>query len=79
MEYENRYRVAQSSKLDCLLFDLDDTLYPYSAGIAAAVGQNIKDYMVEQLGIDKSKITELGNLLYKNYGRLIFLHRLRLR
>ncbi|KAK3226353.1 hypothetical protein Dsin_006215 [Dipteronia sinensis] len=26
------------------------------------------DYMVEQLGIDKSKITELGNLLYKNYG-----------
>ncbi|KAK0585064.1 hypothetical protein LWI29_022944 [Acer saccharum] len=68
MEYENRYRVAQSSKLDCLLFDLDDTLYPYSAGIAAAVGQNIKDYMVEKLGIDKSKITELGNLLYKNYG-----------
>ena len=26
------------------------------------------DYMVEKLGIDKSKITELGNLLYKNYG-----------
>ncbi|KAK2657844.1 hypothetical protein Ddye_010896 [Dipteronia dyeriana] len=24
--------------------------------------------MVEQLGIDKSKITELGNLMYKNYG-----------
>ena len=26
------------------------------------------DYMVEQLGIDKNKISELGNLLYKNYG-----------
>ncbi|KAK2657850.1 hypothetical protein Ddye_010902 [Dipteronia dyeriana] len=26
------------------------------------------DYMVEKLGIDKIKITELGNLLYKNYG-----------
>lgn len=26
------------------------------------------DYMVEKLGIDQSKIAELGNLLYKNYG-----------
>ncbi|KAK1561864.1 hypothetical protein Q3G72_002054 [Acer saccharum] len=58
----------ESSKLDCLLFDLDDTLYPYAAGIQEAVTQNVKDYMVEKLGIEKSKITELGNLLYKNYG-----------
>ncbi|KAK3226354.1 hypothetical protein Dsin_006216 [Dipteronia sinensis] len=58
----------ESSKFDCLLFDLDDTLYPSSAGIQEAVTQNVKDYMVEKLGIDKSKITELGNLLYKNYG-----------
>ncbi|XP_065854119.1 uncharacterized protein [Euphorbia lathyris] len=61
MEYERL-------KYDCLLFDLDDTLYPYSSGLATACGNNIKDYMVEKLGIDKSKITELGNLLYKNYG-----------
>ncbi|KAG8647643.1 uncharacterized protein LOC110622045 [Manihot esculenta] len=61
MEYER-------PKYDCLLFDLDDTLYPLSSGLAAACGQNIKDYMVEHLGIEKSKITELGNLLYKNYG-----------
>ena len=26
------------------------------------------DYMVEKLGIDKSKILELSNSLYKNYG-----------
>lgn len=26
------------------------------------------DYMVEKLGIDRSKINDLGNLLYKNYG-----------
>ncbi|KAG4924999.1 hypothetical protein JHK85_051558 [Glycine max] len=26
------------------------------------------DYMVEKLGIDKSKIDDLSNLLYKNYG-----------
>lgn len=68
MEFEDRYRQAQRQKYDCLLFDLDDTLYPVSAGLAAAVLQNIKDYMVEKLGIDKSKIADLCNLLYKNYG-----------
>lgn len=80
-----------------LLSDLDDTLYPYSSGLATACGNNIKgigqllisviililfdeiwililvlikfpDYMVEKLGIDRSKIVELSNLLYKNYG-----------
>lgn len=28
----------------------------------------VVDYMVEKLGIDKSKIPDLCNLLYKNYG-----------
>ncbi|WJX43197.1 hypothetical protein P8452_30335 [Trifolium repens] len=59
---------AQRSKYDCLLFDLDDTLYPLRAGLAKSVLQNIKDYMVEKLGIDSSKIDDLSNLLYKNYG-----------
>ncbi|XP_052174530.1 uncharacterized protein LOC127789634 [Diospyros lotus] len=68
MEFENRYRQAQRTKYDSLLFDLDDTLYPLSSGLAAKCGQNIRDYMVEKLGIDKSKITNLSNLLYKNYG-----------
>ncbi|KAJ4834788.1 hypothetical protein Tsubulata_042667 [Turnera subulata] len=68
MEYENRYLHTQRPKFDCLLFDLDDTLYPLSSGLAAACGQNIKDYMVEHLGIEKSKLIELGDLLYKNYG-----------
>ncbi|CAJ1799452.1 unnamed protein product [Sphenostylis stenocarpa] len=68
MEYEDRFRQNQRPKYDCLLFDLDDTLYPLSTGIAKACGQNIKDYMVEKLGIEKSKIDDLSNLLYKNYG-----------
>lgn len=63
MEFE-----GHRQKYDCLLFDLDDTLYPVSAGLAAGVLNNIKDYMVEKLGIDKEKIPELCNLLYKNYG-----------
>lgn len=66
MEFEDQYRSSQ--KFDCLLFDLDDTLYPYSSGIAAACTKNIQDYMVEKLGIEESKILDLSNLCYKNYG-----------
>ncbi|KAK4342920.1 hypothetical protein RND71_038736 [Anisodus tanguticus] len=62
------YGHVQRPKYDCLLFDLDDTLYPLSTGLAASVCKNIEDYMVEKLGIEQSKIAELGNLLYKNYG-----------
>ncbi|XP_050141573.1 suppressor of disruption of TFIIS-like [Malus sylvestris] len=68
MEFDDRFMQAQRTKYDCLLFDLDDTLYPYSSGIATACRINIEDYMVEKLGIDRSIIPELGNLLYKNYG-----------
>ncbi|KAK4748245.1 hypothetical protein SAY87_014831 [Trapa incisa] len=65
---ENIYRKSQEPKYDCLLFDLDDTLYPLSTGIATECRKNIGDYMVEHLGIDPSKIDDLCNLLYKNYG-----------
>ncbi|KAK7286791.1 hypothetical protein RJT34_22027 [Clitoria ternatea] len=69
MEFENRFRQeAQRPKYDCLLFDLDDTLYTLRSGLAKACLQNIRDYMVEKLGIEPSKIDDLSNLLYKNYG-----------
>ncbi|KAB2060152.1 hypothetical protein ES319_A11G358500v1 [Gossypium barbadense] len=68
MEYENQYRLTLRPKYDCLLFDLDDTLYPVSSGLQRECGKNIKDYMVEKLGIEKDKIVELSNALYKNYG-----------
>ncbi|ONK76915.1 uncharacterized protein A4U43_C02F1210 [Asparagus officinalis] len=60
--------MAFASEIDCLLFDLDDTLYPLSAGLANEVPKNIGDYMVEKLGIDRSKIAGLCDALYKNYG-----------
>lgn len=53
---------------DCLLFDLDDTLYPVASGIGLDVMKNIQEYMVEKLGIDKSVSLELCILLYKQYG-----------
>ncbi|KAL0344530.1 UNVERIFIED_CONTAM: putative protein C24B11.05 [Sesamum radiatum] len=69
MEYEDhRFGQVQRPKYDCLLFDLDDTLYPLSSGLATSVLKNIQDYMVEKLGIEQSKIPALCDLLYKNYG-----------
>ncbi|GFQ04781.1 suppressor of disruption of tfiis [Phtheirospermum japonicum] len=68
MEYENCYGQVQRPKYDCLLFDLDDTLYPLSTGLASSVLKNIQDYMIEKLGVEESKIPDLCNLLYKNYG-----------
>ncbi|KAK9123953.1 hypothetical protein Sjap_013555 [Stephania japonica] len=68
MEYEGAYRQVQQPKYDCLLFDLDDTLYPLSSGLAKECRKNIGDYMVENLGIEESKISDMCNLLYKNYG-----------
>ncbi|XP_042477057.1 uncharacterized protein C24B11.05-like [Macadamia integrifolia] len=68
MEYDDRFQQTQRSKYDCLLFDLDDTLYPLNSGLAIGCRNNIEDYMVQKLGIEKSKISDLGNILYKNYG-----------
>lgn len=62
------FKQVQRPKYECLLFDLDDTLYPLSSGIAASVLKNIQAYMIEKLCIDESKIPDLCNLLYKNYG-----------
>ncbi|CAA2972075.1 suppressor of disruption of TFIIS [Olea europaea subsp. europaea] len=68
MENDELYMQVQRPKYECLLFDLDDTLYPLSSGLASAVLKNIQDYMIEKLGIEESKISDMSNLLYKNYG-----------
>ncbi|CAI0393076.1 unnamed protein product [Linum tenue] len=57
-----------SQKYDCLLFDVDDTLYPLSSGLAPKVANNIQDYMTEKLGIMENKVQELCLSLYKYYG-----------
>lgn len=70
MDYEldHRNQHASNSKYDCLLFDLDDTLYPVSSGIAAHCSKNIQGYMIEQLDIEESKVPDMCYVLYKYYG-----------
>ncbi|KAG0484147.1 hypothetical protein HPP92_012231 [Vanilla planifolia] len=68
MEFEELYSQPKEQKYDCLLFDVDDTLYPLSSGLAAHCKKNIRDYMSEKLGIERSKVSEMAQLLYHSYG-----------
>ncbi|PIA44879.1 hypothetical protein AQUCO_01700450v1 [Aquilegia coerulea] len=57
-----------NSPFDCLLFDLDDTLYSSTIGIAAAVKRNIEDFLVEKCGFPKDKASSLRIELFRTYG-----------
>lgn len=57
-----------SSPFDCLMFDLDDTLYSSHTGIAAALKKNIEDYLVEKRGFARSQASTLRVELFKTYG-----------
>ncbi|OMO66694.1 HAD-superfamily hydrolase, subfamily IA, variant 3 [Corchorus olitorius] len=70
MEYEKQYHqhVNPAAKYECLLFDVDDTLYSLSSGLSKACTKNIEEFMVQKLGIEESKVTEINRVLYRNYG-----------
>jgi putative hydrolase of the HAD superfamily len=50
------------------LFDLDDTIYPRSAGIMHIVSQRINEYMALRLGMDDATIKDLRPRYWKQYG-----------
>ncbi|KAL6841923.1 hypothetical protein ACP4OV_028435 [Aristida adscensionis] len=56
------------AKFDCLLFDMDDTLYPLSLGINLACRKNIQDYMLNKLQIEESQVPKMCLDLYKEHG-----------
>ncbi|XP_058748632.1 uncharacterized protein C24B11.05-like [Vicia villosa] len=68
MENGLKFQEVSNPKYDCLLFDIDDTLYPFSSGISAHTAKNIEVYMLEKLGMDAAKVPELCSSLYKTYG-----------
>ncbi|XP_061354038.1 uncharacterized protein C24B11.05-like [Gastrolobium bilobum] len=55
-------------KYDCLLFDMDDTLYPWSLGLNLACRKNIEEYMLKHLHIEESEVPKMCLDLYKEYG-----------
>ncbi|KAL7132422.1 hypothetical protein ABFS83_12G072900 [Erythranthe nasuta] len=61
---------ARSSRTmyECLLFDMDDTLYPLSLGINMACRKNIEEYMLNHLHIEESEVPRMCLELYKEHG-----------
>lgn len=51
-----------------LFFDLDDTLYPSSAGLWSAIKERMNLYMRERLGIPEEDIPFLREQYFKMYG-----------
>jgi putative hydrolase of the HAD superfamily len=52
----------------CILFDLDNTLYPKSAGLMQAIGKRMNLFMVERLGIDPNEVREKRDGFLKSFG-----------
>nr|XP_043611313.1 uncharacterized protein C24B11.05 [Erigeron canadensis] len=55
-------------KYECLLFDLDDTLYPMSLGLNFACRKNIEEYMLKYLDIEESQVPSMCLDLYREHG-----------
>ncbi|KAH7440196.1 hypothetical protein KP509_04G095900 [Ceratopteris richardii] len=54
--------------MECLIFDLDDTLYSSSTGIESCCSKNIVDFMVQRLCIPVEGVEDLCLRLYKSHG-----------
>ncbi|KAG6648143.1 hypothetical protein I3843_07G125200 [Carya illinoinensis] len=61
-------RRSKSAKYECLLFDMDDTLYPMSSGINLACRKNIEGFMLQHLHMEETEVPRLCFDLYKEYG-----------
>lgn len=61
-------REATGAKYQCLLFDMDDTLYPLSTGINLACRKNIEEFMQQYLNIEESEVPRMCLDLYREYG-----------
>ncbi|XP_047315359.1 uncharacterized protein C24B11.05-like isoform X2 [Impatiens glandulifera] len=59
---------SEGAKYECLLFDMDDTLYPLSTGLNFACRLNIQDYMRQYLHIEESCVPKMCVDLYKEHG-----------
>lgn len=52
----------------CLLFDLDDTLYPQDNGIWEKIGGRIDHFLVERMNISPGDVRALRSRLFHQYG-----------
>ncbi|KAJ0111170.1 hypothetical protein Patl1_00755 [Pistacia atlantica] len=60
--------MTATANYDCLLFDLDDTLYPLSSGLNLACRKNIEEFMLKHLNIDERDVPRMCLELYREHG-----------
>jgi putative hydrolase of the HAD superfamily len=51
-----------------IFFDLDDTLYPPTAGLWGAIKERMNDYMRERLNIPAGQVSGLREKYYREFG-----------
>jgi putative hydrolase of the HAD superfamily len=54
--------------LKCILFDLDETLYPSQSGLMVEIGRLMGQYMEERLGMSPTEVPALREFYYRTYG-----------
>ena len=55
-------------RFSTIFFDLDDTLYPSSAGLWKAIKERMNSYMIERMDIPKEDVPALREQYFKMYG-----------
>ena len=56
------------AKIDCWIFDLDNTLYPASSDLFSQVCENMSNYIANTLNIEKAKADKLRYEYWQKYG-----------
>ncbi|WOK92423.1 hypothetical protein Cni_G01114 [Canna indica] len=59
---------GSQSPFDCLLLDLDDTLYSSTIGIGQACKKNIEEFLASKCGISSERASSLRAELFKSHG-----------
>ena len=54
--------------LQCIFFDLDNTLYPRSCGLMRTIGERINLYMIERLGIQPADVSRMRDDFLRSFG-----------
>ena len=57
-----------NSEIHCLIFDLDDTLYPQASGAWDMVGDRIDHFLIKELHFPQEEVTAIRSRLFRQYG-----------
>ncbi|XP_047074313.1 uncharacterized protein LOC124683943 [Lolium rigidum] len=62
------FQCPMNSPFDCVLLDLDDTLYPGGTGIGPALKRNIDEFLIARLGLAADRAASLRVELFRTHG-----------